>query len=250
MSADINLFFRRENRDATNALRSRVATVCADRGWHFHPRSVLTVRTRGGRPIPLVARDVAMGLYPRVHRSRVATLVVGGDPRVALHPSEVEALKFGRHVPLRRFVEYKSFWVRVPNDPTNESWVGAFVSWSERIECESEHDPRCLPFHVFSGEGAGLQVLERRQAFDQRYGQGADRVDDEDSRWILNPHEYHGMESLHVAGYKLRKGCHWDVTAEEWMISTPVGLWRVGGHVNIYPDAHVRARGSNVRKLA
>jgi len=250
MSVDINLFFRREDRDATSALRRHVAAVCESRGWYFHPRAVLTIRTPDGRPIPLVARDVAAGLYPRVHRSRVATLVVGSDPRVPLHPSEAEALRVRRHVPLRRFVEYKSCWIRIRNDPTNDSWVGTFASWCERVECESERDPRCLPFHVFSGKGTDLQSADRRRAFDDQYGSGADRVDEEGSRWILNPHEYHGMESLYVAGYRLRQGCHWDVTAEEWRISTPVGLWWVHGHVNIYPDAHVRPRGSSVRRLA
>jgi len=249
MSIDVNLFFHREERDATSALRSRVADVCKDGGWHFHPRSVPTVRTPDGRPIPLVARDVAAGLYPRVHRSRVATLVVGRDPRVPLHPSEAEVLRFARHVPLRRFVEYKSFWIRIPNDPMNDSWVGAFANWSVGIECEGEHDPRCLPFHVFSGDGADLQRADRRQVFDDRYGSGAERIDESRSRWILNPHEYHGLESLHVAGYNLRKGFHWDVSAEEWRFCTPVGLWRVNGHVNIYPDAHVRPRGSGVRNL-
>jgi hypothetical protein len=250
MSSDVNLFFRREDRDATSALREHVAAVCESRQWHFHPHPVLTRRARNGRPIPLVARDVAAGMYPRVHRSRVAMLVVGRDPRIPLHPSEAEALRFRRHVPLRRFVEYKSCWIRIPNDPTNDSWIGVFESWCQRVECESEHDPRCLPFHVFSGDGTNLQNADRRRAFDDQYGTGADRFDEEESRWILNPREYHGLESLHIAGYQLRKGCHWDVTAEEWRISTPVGLWRVDGHVNIYPDAHIRPRGSSVRKLA
>ena len=249
MNVDVNLFFRREDRDSTGDLRKHLATVCNDRGWGFHPRSVITSRRPDGRPILLVARDVAAGLYPRVHRSRVAILVFGTDPRVPLHPRETEALRLGKHVPLRRFVEYKSCWIRIPNDPTNDSWVGEFASWSERIECEGERDPRCLPFHVFSGNGIGLHGADRRQAFDERYGSGADRVDEADSHWILNPHEYHGMESLQVAGRELRRGCHWDVTADNWRISTPVGLWTVAGHVNIYPDAHVRPRGSSVKRI-
>jgi len=249
MNVDVNLFFHREDRDATSALRSHVATVCEKRGWGFHPRSVVTMRAPTGRAVPLVARDLAAGLYPRAHRSRVATLVVGSDPRVPLHPNEGEALKLGRHMSLRRFMEYKSFWVRVPNDPTNDSWVGALASWCERVECESERDPRCLPFHVFSGDGTGLHSADRRRTFDDRYGSGAQRVDARGFQWILNPHEYHGQESLCVAGCNLRAGCHWDVTAGEWRISTPVGLWRACGHVNIYPDAHVRPRGANVRRL-
>lgn len=254
MSVDIYLFFRREDTETTSALRRHVADVCENREWNFQPRSVRTIRSPNGRPIPLVARDIAAGLYTRVHRSRVATLVVGRDPRVPLHPSETEALRFRIHVPLRRFLAYKSCWIRIPNDPANDSWIGVFTSWAERVECDGEHDPRCLPFHVFSGEGANLESIDRRQAFDSRYGSGADRVDEENSRWILNPRDFHSTESsLHVAGYELRQGYHWDVTAVAWRISTPVGRWWVKqGHVNIYPDAHVRPRGSssNVRKLA
>src|ERR1700691_157604 len=233
---DVNLYFPAEVLSQTSALRKRVAQVCEVRGWNFQPRSLHTKRAADGRPVPLVALDVAKGLYPRVHRSRVATLVVGGDARVPLHASEDEAQKLGRHVRLRRFVKYKSCWIRVPNDPRNDSWVGSFASWCERIECDSDHDPRCLPFHVFSGAGAGLQSADRRRAFDDRYGSGADRVDDRGSRWVLNPHEYHGRESLRVAGYELRSGCHWDVSAEDFRFYTPFGMWWGSGHVNIYPD--------------
>jgi hypothetical protein len=249
MSADVHLIFHKKDRDATRDLRSHVADVCAEQNWNFLPRPVLTVRAPSGRPTALLARDLAMGLYPRAHRSRVATLVVGSDPRVALHPNEADALRFGRHIPLRRFIAYKSFWIRIPNDATNDSWVGAFAGWCSRTECDGEHDPRCLPFHVFSGDGSQLHNAASRQSFDEQYGAGARRVDDSGSQWILNPRDYHGQESLHIAGYQLRRGYHWDVTAEEWTVSTPVGLWRVDGHVNIYPDAHVRPRGSNVRKL-
>jgi hypothetical protein len=249
MSVDVYLFFHRGDLGATSALRRHVEDVCEKRGWHYFARSVSTIRTGEGRTIPLVARDVAAGLYPRAHRSRVATLVVGRDPVVSLHPSKEESLWSRWHVPLRRFLEYKSCWIRIPNDATNDSWIGAFAGWSERVECESDHDPRCLPFHVFSGDGRALQVADRRRAFDDRYGSGSRRVDEMDSEWTLNPREYHGMESLHVAGYTLRKGCHWDVVAEEWRICTPGGVWRVKGHVNIYPDAYVRGRGLDVRRL-
>ncbi len=252
MSVDVNLFFHKENFESTQALRRHVADACKDRGWNFQPRSVHSVRSPSGRPIPLVARDVAVGLYPRVHRSRVATLVIGRDPRVALHPRQADVLKFDIHVPLRRFVAYKSCWIRIPNDPTNDSWIGMVTSWDKRVECDGEHDPRCLPFHVFSGDGADLQKIDRRQNFDQQYGIGNDRTDEKSSRWVLNPHDFHSKESaLHVAGHMLRQGFHWDVTANKWKISTPVGLWWVkSGHINIYPDAHIRPRGSNVRKLA
>jgi hypothetical protein len=252
MAGDVYLFFRSEEIETTSALRKHVAEVCKARSWNFQPRSVRTVRAPNGRPITLLTRDIAAGLYKRAHRTRVAILVIGSDPRVPLHPDEAEVLKFQTHIPLRRFTAYKSCWVRIPKDSLNDSWVGMFSSWCKRTECDGEHDPRCLPFHVFSGDGLGLDEAQRREDFDARYGSGANRLDDESSRWLLNPAIFHGTESLHIAGYILRAGCHWDVTATEWRISTPAGLWWVKqGHVNIYPDAHVRPRGSaaNVRKV-
>jgi hypothetical protein len=249
MSVDVNLFFHREHGDPTSVLRKHVADVCKEHEWNFQPRLVRILRSPAGRPVPLVERDVAAGLYPRVHRSRVAALVVGRDPRVALHPNEREALRLQVHIPLRRYIAYKTCWIRIPNDPENHSWVGVVTGWSERIECDGEHDPRCLPFHVFLGDGANLQDAERREAFDRQYGTGADRVDENGSRWLLNSHDFHGTESLQVAGYELRRGFHWDVTARQWRISIPVGVWQVAGHINIYPDAHLRFQGSNVRKL-
>ena len=250
MPAEVNLFYPKEDLGVTSALRAHVGTVCQREGWQLHQRSVQTRRSPKGRPILLVARDVAAGLYPRIHRAPVAVLVVGKDPRVPLHPLEAEVLRFGKHVPLKRFVDYKSCWIRVPNDPGNDSWVGTFSGWCERIECEGEHDPRCVPFHVFSGRGADLNEAERRREFDHQYGAGGSRVDDNGAQWVLNPRDFHGTEALTVGGFELRVGCHWDVSADNWRVATPVGEWRVDGHVNIYPDAHLRPRGSNVRKLA
>jgi hypothetical protein len=170
--------------------------------------------------------------------------------RVPLSPNVTDALKFRRHVQLRRFLEYKSFWRRLPNDPSNDSWVGSFAAWINEKDCEGEHDPRCLPFHVFRGDGRGLRTPTGRETFNLKYGLGARRTDDSGWDWALNPRDYHGQESLCIAGFNLRRGCHWDVTGYGWTIRTPVGLWLANGHVNIYPDAHIRANGSSVRKLS
>lgn len=249
MAPEVNLFFRREDLAATGALRHHVSATCANRGWIYHARLVSTKRNKCGRPISLVARDVAAGLYPRLHRERVAVLVVGPDPRVPLLPDEGDALKFGRLVPLRRFVDYKSCWLRLPKDPTNDSWIGTFAGWCETTACEGEHDPRCLPFHVFTGRGRNLHYDAERRAFDSRYGPGSDRTDDRGSRWVLNPRDFHGTEALTIAGYGLRRGFHWDASAEEWRIYMPTGEWVVRGHINVYPDAHLRPKGGNVRRL-
>src|ERR1035437_711823 len=122
MSVDVNFFFHQTDRDATGELRGHVAGVCEERGWQFHPRSVTMMRAPDGRPIPLIARDVAAGLYPRLHRSRVATLVMGKDPRVPLHPREADALRFRRHIPL----------ILIPfQDETNNATLS---SWQDHEE--------------------------------------------------------------------------------------------------------------------
>jgi hypothetical protein len=250
MSADVWLFFAAADRTATRDHRDHIQRRCAERGWIFQPRSVQNVRSAKGRPVPMVATDVAAGLYPRLHRRRVATLVIGRDPVVPLDPNVGEALRSKRHWPLRRYVNYKCFWARLPlADAVNESWLGSFASWCGAVGCDGENDPRCLPFHAFDGDGRGLDRDEGRSAFDARYGNGSLRTDERSAEWKMTPRIFHGSDQLEVSGRPLRRGCHWDVTASQYRISTPAGLWLVDGHVNIYPDAHVRGQPPSVRQL-
>lgn len=252
MSGDVWLFFH-EGNNSSRAHREHVAEVCRTRGWGFQPRRVDRRKSPNGRPLPLIAVDVAAGLYPRIHRQRVAVLVLGRDPFVPLHPKIDEAALPKRHVPLRRFVSYKSLWVRLPpSDPMDETWAGRFASWCDGVHCEGEHDPRCLPLHIFAGDGKGLDAAARRADFDNRYGTGPHRNDERTAAWRMEPKAFHALQAvdqLHVSGFTLRRGCHWDVEANQYRISTPKGLWLVDGHVNVYPDAHVRGQRPSVRQL-
>ena len=250
MAADVWLFFHAADRAATRQHRDNVQRICAERGWAFQPRPAQVAKSPSGRPIPVIARDVASGLYPRLHRARVAALVIRRDPLVVLHPNANEAIKARQLVTLRRYVEYKCFWSRLPaTDPTNESWVGSFVAWLDSIGCENEHDPRCLPFHIFDGDGRQLHEQEQRANFDSTYGAGALRIDRRRAEWRMQPGVFHGFDELQVAGRPLRRGCHWDVTAAQHRISTPQGVWLIDGHVNVYPDAHIRGHRPSVRQL-
>ncbi len=250
MQAEVWLFFHKADRAFTRTHRDRVQDICRERGWTFQPRPIDTLKSPWGRPVPVIAQDVALGIYPRAHRHRVGTLILGRDPRVQLHPNTAEALKMKKLVPLRRYLAYKSFWSRLPfSDATNDSWVGSFEGWCGTADCEGEHDPRCLPFHVFDGDGRNLQVPTRRVEFDRQYGTGALRVDDRSASWKMEPAIFHGVDELHISGRKLRPGCHWDITADRYRISTPAGVWLIDGHVNIYPDAHVRGNRPSVKKL-
>lgn len=255
MATDVWFLSQEAQRTATRSHRKAIRDICADRGWGYQPREViLTTCTEGpsrGRKLPLLDSAVAAGLYNRIHEARVAVVVAGTDPMVPLHPLKQFAANSRRYVQLHRYVRYKSFWVRVPlSDPDNKSWVGSFESWQTTVGCDGDRDPRCLPFHVFYGDGRGLDELAGRTAFDTRHGGGASRIDDRSAEWKLNPHDFHGGGPLHIAGFPLRVGCHWDVTATNYTISTPRGAWRVDGHVNVHPNAHVRGNRPQVRPEA
>lgn len=252
-NGDVWLFFHAADLSRSRPHRDRVAGICSSRGWGFQSRRVERRKSALGRPLPMVEVDVAAGLYPRVHRRRLVVLVIGRDPLVPLHPRIEEATMPKKHVPLRRFVSYKSLWIRLPADkPQDDTWAGRFESWSETIDCEGEHDPRCLPFHVFSGDGRGLDKPERRSSFDDRYGSGSSRTDEKDAAWRMEPSAFHALQEhdeLNVSGCVLRRGCHWDVEAREYRISTPRGVWVVDGHVNVYPDANIRGSRPAVKQL-
>lgn len=248
---DVYLFTSQRDLASTAYRRDSYQHACEERGWNFQPRVLEPMKAPTGRPILPITISDARGLYPRSHRTQVATLVFGTDPVVPLRPSLVEAVRFRRTVPLRQYLDYKSCWVRVPNDPDNLTWAGVFESWCASVECEDEHDPRCLPFHVFTGNGGGLRAVEVRQAFNERYGSGARRRDESSLDWVLTPRLYHGTESLTIAGYRCRPGFHWEVAGSHpWRLATPVGVWEGKGHVNVYPDAHIRPKGHNVRKIS
>ncbi len=248
-SADVHFLFPEADFAGSRVLRDRMAKTCKERGWQFFSRGVRTFNAPSGRPIPLVQCDFAAGLYDRIHRTRVAVLVLGSDPRVPLHPKREDALRYGRHIQLKRYVEYKCHYSKVSSDPLNDSWAGVFAGWCAQTACDGEQDPRCLPFHVFEGRGEGLASAISRQEFNDRYG-NAIRVDDSKSTWRLRPAMFHGTECLNIAGYPLPQGFHWDVdTAGPRNFNTPRNAWRVTGHFNVYPDAFLRRGSGKVQDL-
>ena len=74
-------------------------------------------------------------------------------------------------------------------------------------------------------------------------------MDDSSLLWELEPRIFHGTETLTIAGFTCRPGFHWDVSGNQWRVATPVGVWEGKGHFNVYPDAHIRTKGNNVRKI-
>ena len=97
---DVHFLFHESDLAGSRLLRDRMAKICEERGWRFSPRGVPTFKTSTGRPVALVPADFAAGLYMKAHRTRVAVLVLGSDPRVPLHPKNEDALRYERHIQL------------------------------------------------------------------------------------------------------------------------------------------------------
>jgi hypothetical protein len=131
------------------------------------------------------------------------------------------------------------------------SWLESFGAWLNAIGCEGERDPRCLPLHVFKTQGHDLNLPAGRAAFDSAHGSGAERSDGDRRKWSLTPHDYHGQETLSVAGRELRQGFHWDVEPgrNTTTIVTTKEVWKVDRYVNVYPDAHVRGRAPFAKNI-
>ena len=248
--ADVYFIFHKADLVGSRLLRDRMNKICQERMWRLSPRGVETFKAPSGRSVALVPADFAAGLYSKVHRTRVAVLVLGSDPKVPLHPRHKDALQYARYLQLKRYVEYKCFYCKVSSDPANDSWAGTFENWCKATHCEGEQDPRCLPFPVFQGDGKELKIPDTRKQFNDRYG-SAKRIDDTKSTWELLPKIYHGTESLQVAGHELPMGFHWDVeTHGQQTFNTPKFSWRVTGHINVYPDAFLRRGSGRVVDLA
>ena len=196
------------------------------------------VRRFNGRPRQLITGADATNLYRRAHRVKVVVFVAG-KPFVPLIPEMPTTTK--QLMLLTNFVRYKALARRLPTEATHV--LGRLEScevWRLGTECEGGHDPRCLPFHVFETQHAGLDGAQQRRAFDDSHGPGGRRLDDQGLNWRLDPKGFHGREQLHVAGYRLQPGFHWDVSVDRSpkTVTTGTDRWRVFRYINIAPDAH------------
>jgi hypothetical protein len=210
-------------------------------------------KIQGGTSVPVIPPEIAVHIYRVIHRARVAVIALDENPRVYLHPRIQAVLKLESLRRVQSYVRYKAFFVRIPRASHQPlGWVGAFSQWCDQVDCENEHDPRCLPFHVFSGNASGLDNPERRHLFNQEHGSAHARTDRRGLTWRLDPRAYHGQEALCVSGTLLPPGFHWDVetAGRTTEVSTPEGVWQVMEYVNVYPDAHLRPRPPHARKLA
>ena len=153
---------------------------------------------------------------------------------------------------LKNFVRYKAHAERLASERTDVSqYLDTCEEWRRGVECEDGHDPRCLPLHLFATEHRELDREHDRRLFGNVHGAGARRRDDRGLRWHLDPTRFHGREILHVAGYELPPGFHWDVSVDgrPSMVVTAAERWEVEEYINVSPDAHVRGRSPYARRI-
>ena len=224
--------------------------ICRGKGWQCQLKPTTSARSWHGR-IPLLSASDADTLYRRMHIRRVAVLSIqrhrAVGPFLCKRPDTNYCLRRNEVVSLREYCRHKSFFRRLfENSQHPERWVGDFDHWCRDFDCEGEHDPRCLPLHVFSSRsGAPRRLLhaDGRQLFEQEHTARGGRQDLERNIWaIANPP--HGRDQLHVAGTLLPQGFHWDVSPRrrETRFYTPLREWLVREYINIYPNAHLRGQ--------
>ncbi len=236
-------------------LRNSIFRECETRGWRFVPQLANKLRFPEGKQIVLIPGNAATALYRRIHVARVAIVAV--EPSVVFKRALGDPERQRKDlIGLERFCRYKAFFVRRPKQTAPASWMNEFEKWSAQVHCSGERDPRCLPLHVFQtmGDfGGQLHTAAGREAFDSVHGQPNSRVDADRRCWRLDPHSYHGTESLNIAGCSMPTGMHWDVSSEErrsFTIHTTSEEWLVKKYVNVASNASVRATSrSEARRI-
>ena len=247
MNIEVWCFYPNELTAQANSFIAELRRHSHSRGWQFVLKPTKRFRVSTGRMVHLLEPRDAVALYKRVHRAHVATLRLS-DAQLCTHPDRDFALDTRKVVSLAQYVLYKAYSVPLHDwnvDPA--SWIADFQRWSDSVECEGEHDPRCLPFHIFRAPRDDARLFEKgaRDAFNNSYGAGQVRTDAQQLIWSVDK-SYHGTEELHVAGRKLQRGFHWDVRPLRSggragkTIHTPLEAWEIRDRINVTPDAGIR----------
>ena len=250
---EVWMFYPHSMKQSASGVRRTIKLECRKRGWTFQERPTRLVHS-DGRPLGTIKPRDATNLYKRLHRARVGVWQIG----CAHTPTNPQPHRNAKdYVRLHRFVLHKAFHCNVQRERFDESWPNslvAFQKWLDRIGCENESDPRCLPFHVFDTKFRidDLATSTGRSEFAADHGSQSSRVDSSGLRWGRPGGGGHGREILHVAGYDLDRGFHWDVSnsASKRRLTTTSDVWEIRrrGYVNVYPDAHVR-KGKLTRQV-
>ena len=232
----------------------RVEGECKQRGWKFFQRQTARVSSPEGRVFRVIDIQDAANLYRRMHRARVGVWQID-KAQVPISPEFAPNPK--RVITLRSFLMHKAFHYTLPEGNFQSAWDSScdkFDEWINRVGCEGEGDPRCLPLHVFKTklDLNQLATVEGRSLFGQTHGPQSSRADSNELHWRRPRGPYHGRDSLYVAGCRLAQGFHWDVSTKQapQRIATTSEIWEIkrNGYVNVYPDQHVR-KGKQSRRV-
>jgi hypothetical protein len=155
--------------------------------------------------------------------------------------------------PLDRFLRYKAHTIHVRQRDQVMNALAEVHAAMLSLKCDGHRDPRALPLHVFAPDIdlVGLDELEGRVTFDRRFGGPNNRHDGQGRQWATGA--MHGTKTVSVADAVLPTGWHWDIQADRnsSTVSTGWEVWELlgrSGHLNITPDASVRA-GKQSRRL-
>ncbi len=225
------------------ALPKSLMQTCTENDWSVEGRSAVIASSTMGRTREFVTRMDAYDLYVLSHKRPVAIVHSGG---LHVRRSPVAAFRERDVVPLEAFFRYEAFSVHVDSDDF-AGWDRRFRRWSAAVWCTSPTDPRCLPMHIFnSALAAGLDEDRKRKQFVAGHSHPTapgSRIDDERFRWEAAPVEgRHAVrDPITIGGRAMEDGYHWDVTSSgRKAINAVSTVWRVNGHLNIYPDGCVR----------
>ena len=225
--------------------KNKISSECRVRGWKFKVIRSFIHRPEG-RYMEAISPDDATNLYKRAHNARVGVWQFD-DTHVPIRPMLSNNPK--HYQELRRFLCHKAFRFKVGKKNFSDVWessLTSFQEWLDHIDCEGQSDPRCLPFHIFQSV-VSIDILatdEGRRVFANMHGSPSNRHDDNALRWRSPRGALHGGEQLHVSGYELEKGFHWDVDSgkrRRTVFTTEVKeTIQRGQYLNIYPDGYVR----------
>lgn len=195
------------------------------------------------RPVDFLAPDDAHGLYRSLHRApslvlAFATAYVRRDP--SRNPPARRAA-----VRLDRFVDHKAIYGLVRSSADGDRYFEQFANWRDVAHCGGDDDPRVLPLHVFE-TARDWRALGHEQAdnrFRRLYGPAGRRYDEGEKLWARAT-DRHGRDELVVAGCRLQRGMHWDVSTGRAKAtlhnSNAVWILTRRGYLNVYPDAGTR----------
>lgn len=229
--------------------RKTISSECKARGWNFNVARSCILHP-DGRYMEAIPPDDAIALYKRAHNARIGVWQFGDTyvptrPMLSKNPRHYQALG--------RFLHHKAFRFKIGNGGFADVWESSLISfqeWLDRVDCEGQSDPRCLPFHIFQ-TAVPIGILathDGRRSFANAHGAPSNRHDDNDLRWRSPRGALHGGKQLHISGYELEKGFHWDVDSAKRRrkVITTEGEWKIqrGEYLNIYPDGYVRPGNS------